>query len=109
MSSATEYQHVRHDALLTFQWTVQENEGDRELTASGTCPVCGCAMTWRIGPTQTVIPKGGFLGRREDLGPEPWKTSCRCESYHQPRPANARGCGAWLTLAPPPAHLTGGS
>jgi hypothetical protein len=109
MSPVTEYRRERSPGVVTFQWTAEDNEGDRELIAAGTCPVCQCPMRRSFGPVQPLVSKGGFLGRRQDPGPEPWTTSCRCESYHQPRPANARGCGALLSLAPPPASLTGGS
>lgn len=112
MTSATPYRFHEHPGTLTFQWTVRDPDGEREFTVSGTCPVCSCSMTHSFGPIQPVIAKGGkgFLGRRKPpTEPEIWSMSCTCEGYHQPRPERRRGCGAMLTLAPPPAHLTAGS
>ncbi|WP_306322199.1 MULTISPECIES: hypothetical protein [unclassified Streptomyces] len=106
MTSATPYRLTRHPDTLTFQWTVQEADGERELTATGTCPTCGCPTTRSFGPIQPLIAKGGFLNRRQEPDEAeslPWNTSCQCEGYHQPRPADRGGCGALLTLAPPPA------
>ncbi|MFF4395734.1 hypothetical protein [Streptomyces sp. NPDC001480] len=107
MSQAMEYRRHRHPGLVTFQWTVEDADGEPELIAVGDCPVCTCKMTRSFGPVQPLIAKGGFLGRRQGPGTEPWTTTCRCESYHQPRPAGAHGCGALLTIAPPPSGLTG--
>lgn len=109
MSTSRPYRYEKHPHIIDFTWSVEDGEGERELVASGTCPVCSCPMTCRYGATQTVVPKGGgFRGRRADPGPGPWHTRCRCEGYHQPRPADGYGCGAWLALAPPPSHLVGG-
>ncbi|MDX3543598.1 hypothetical protein PV729_17630 [Streptomyces europaeiscabiei] len=112
MTPETPYRRHPHPGVLTFQWTAQDNGDERELTVTGTCPVCQCAMAHSFGPIQPLIAKGGngFLGRRKaPIEPDVWNMSCACESYHQPRPAQRRGCGALLTLAPPPARLTTGS
>lgn len=96
-----------HADVLTFRWTVRDNGDDATYEASGTCPVCGCAMarTWTFG--QPPIAKGGFLGRREAPGPEPYYTVCQCRTLHMHRPASEpRGCGALLAIAPPPAGGT---
>lgn len=93
---------VVHRPVLTFQWTVSGSGDDIAYEASGTCPVCGCAMTrsWTFG--QLPVSKGGFLGRRKAPGPEPYYTPCRCGTLHMNRPADEElGCGALLALAPP--------
>ncbi|MGY0023295.1 hypothetical protein ACVHNB_30570 [Streptomyces sp. YJ-C3] len=109
MTPATPYRAHRHPATLTFEWSAQQADGRDELTATGICPVCACPTTRSFGPVQPLIAKGGFLNRRaEPTDPLPWNTSCRCDGYHQPRPEGRRGCGALLTLAPPPAALTEG-
>ncbi|MFH8477148.1 hypothetical protein [Streptomyces sp. NPDC018000] len=97
---------TRHE-VLTFTWTLRESGGRALYTASGTCIQCGCPMTRTFPSVQPPVPKGGgFLGRREDPGPGTWRTTCRCTSLHMPRPANEpQGCGALLTLAPPPVGL----
>ncbi|WP_216588815.1 hypothetical protein [Streptomyces brasiliscabiei] len=107
MTSGTPYRRRAHHGTLTFSWTTQVNGEEKELTVSGTCPVCQCAMTHTFGPVQPLIAKGGFLGRRKaPTEPKIWNVSCACEGFHQDRPAHRRGCGALLTVAPPPAHLT---
>ncbi|MER5944560.1 hypothetical protein ABT127_00705 [Streptomyces sp. NPDC001904] len=110
MTSPAPYRRHRHPTTLTFTWSVQQEDGQPELTASGTCPVCNCATARSFGPVQPLIAKGGFLGRREQPDDAlPWNTSCQCDGYHQPRPENRRGCGAMLTVAAPPAQLLQGS
>ncbi|MBD9725647.1 hypothetical protein [Streptomyces caniscabiei] len=108
MTEPKPYHRHAYPGVHTFQWSARAGDADRELTVSGTCPACQCAMTHSFGPVQPLIAKGaGFLGRRKKPDePDVWNMSCACESYHQPRPAQRRGCGALLTLAPPPAHLT---
>ncbi|MFJ9960842.1 hypothetical protein [Streptomyces avermitilis] len=99
-----------HASVLTFHWTVREAGDDTVYEASGTCPVCHCAMvrTWTFG--QPPIAKGGFLGRRKEPGPEPYYTVCQCRSLHMNRPADERlGCGALLTIAPPHGGQSAGS
>ncbi|MEV8042770.1 hypothetical protein AB0P02_02835 [Streptomyces griseoluteus] len=109
MTSATPYRFHPHGDTLTFEWAVQDFDGEREFTVTGTCPVCGCSMTHSFGPIQPTVAKGGFLGRRKSPAePEVWSMSCACDGYHQPRPERLGGCGALLNLAPPPAHLTTG-
>ncbi|MFD5538459.1 hypothetical protein ACFWIJ_11590 [Streptomyces sp. NPDC127079] len=93
-----------HGPVLTFQWTVRGDRDDALYEASGTCPVCGCAMrrTWNFG--QPSVGKGGFLGRRNEPGTEPCYTVCQCRTLHMNRPASEPlGCGALLAIAPPPA------
>lgn len=92
-----------HTPVLTFQWTVRGTGDEAAYEASGTCPVCGCVMrrTWSFG--QPPVGKGGFLGRREEPGSEPYYTVCQCRTLHMNRPASEPlGCGALLTIAPPP-------
>lgn len=77
-------------------------------TATGRCPVCGCAMTrtWTSG--QPLLSKGGYLGRRKKPGPKPYHTPCQCETLHVGRPAAERlGCGALLVIAPPQSPANG--
>ncbi|MFD3560451.1 hypothetical protein ACFWVU_12360 [Streptomyces sp. NPDC058686] len=98
-----------HAPLLTFQWHIRTSGDDVTYEASGTCPVCGCAMTrtWTSG--QPPVAKGGFLGRRREPGPEPYYTTCRCRTLHMNRPPDEEfGCGALLALAPPQPAQTGG-
>ncbi|MGF0172286.1 hypothetical protein ACQF36_17815 [Streptomyces sp. Marseille-Q5077] len=101
MSASIPYdESAAHPAPLTFQWTVNEAAG--EATASGSCPVCGCAMTrtWHSG--QPLLSKGGYLGRRKKPGPKPYRTPCRCKTLHMGRPSGEPfGCGALLVIAPP--------
>lgn len=95
-----------HPSPLTFRWTVDDAAG--EATATGRCPVCGCAMTrtWACG--QPLLSKGGYLGRRKKPGPKPYHTPCQCETLHMGRPAAERlGCGALLVIAPPQAPANG--
>ncbi|MDQ0747771.1 hypothetical protein QF034_002002 [Streptomyces africanus] len=93
-----------HTPVLTFRWIVRRNGDDAQYEASGTCPVCTCPMTrtWPFG--QPPVAKGGFFGRREEPGPEPFHTLCQCRTLHMNRPASEpRGCGALLTIAAPPS------
>lgn len=110
MSAPVRYRAVMHDPVLSFRWEVRGEGDDVEWVGTGTCPVCGCSMTVTYVYTQPPVPKGGFLGRREELVPDIWHTSCRCESLHMPRPANVpSGCGAMLRLARPQDVLGNGS
>ncbi|MFF4052155.1 hypothetical protein ACFYZ5_36495 [Streptomyces chartreusis] len=95
-----------HPAPLSFQWTVDEAAG--AATATGRCPVCGCAMTrtWTSG--QPLLSKGGYLGRRKKPGPKPYHTPCQCGTLHVGRPAAEQlGCGALLVIAPPQSSANG--
>lgn len=95
-----------HPTPLTFGWTVDETAG--EATATGNCPVCGCAMTrtWTSG--QPLLAKGGYLGRRRKPGNQPYHTPCQCETLHVGRPSGERfGCGALLVIAPPQSTANG--
>ncbi|WP_327730195.1 hypothetical protein OG250_33080 [Streptomyces sp. NBC_00487] len=87
---------------LGFQWTWYEADGGY-YEATGTCPICQCAMTtdpFEFG--QHTIVKGGFMGRRKDPGPAAYHTLCTCETLHTGRPASEpSGCGAFLALAAP--------
>jgi hypothetical protein len=93
-----------HTPVLTFRWVVRRNGDDAQYEASGTCPVCTCPMTrtWTFG--QAPVAKGGFFGRREEPGAEPYYTVCQCRTLHMNRPASEpQGCGALLAIAPPPS------
>ncbi|NBE55211.1 hypothetical protein [Streptomyces boluensis] len=102
---------AEHPHVLAFQWVRGGAPDEPYHEATGVCPVCGCGMTKRWAYGQSVVRKGGFLGRRRepDAG-EPWYTSCTCRTLHLGRPREEEsGCGAWLTLAPPGPGQGGGA
>ncbi|MEJ8668932.1 MULTISPECIES: hypothetical protein [unclassified Streptomyces] len=103
MSTAIPYDSdAAHPTPLTFQWTRVETSDEVSYEATGTCPVCGCAMTrhWTFG--QHLLAKGGFHGRRNEPGPQAYHTLCRCRTTHLGRPPHEEfGCGALLVVAPP--------
>ncbi|MFK0170016.1 hypothetical protein ACIQU5_14520 [Streptomyces sp. NPDC090306] len=104
MTALSPYRVVEHAPVLSFHWEVHGTDDAPLWVGSGSCPLCGCAMTVTIGYVQPPIPKGGFLGRRKTPDSPVWYTSCRCESLHIPRPAHVpAGCGAMLRLARPGA------
>lgn len=94
---------MSHPTLLIFQWTQHDSDGQVTYTASGTCPVCRCAMTRVFTYGQPLLTKGGgFRGRRAKAGQQPFHTACQCRTLHTGRPAGESfGCGAMLVLAPP--------
>ncbi|MDF3141619.1 MULTISPECIES: hypothetical protein [unclassified Streptomyces] len=102
--------HAAHPTPLTFSWTITSRGDEVVHEAKGNCPVCGCAMTRRWTFGQHPLTKGGFLGRREKPGAEPYHTLCRCRTVHLGRPAQEEfGCGALLPIAPPPSPDDGRS